>query len=221
MASRSVAQAQLLGAILCSVVSRFRPRSLAILGAAGGNGLELVDPAIVRRVVAVDSNPHYMALCASRYGRYFLRFEPVLQDLSQGPPGIDPVECIFAGLVLEYLNLERFYAYLPSLVTDCGIFAVLLQLPSPRLPEVSVSPFPSLTRLGAAFSFVSPAQMHRSLCVQGFVRFGDDRYDPETGKFFYYASYQLREPSNRREPERSAHIGLRRCEVKLGSARAS
>jgi hypothetical protein len=58
MALPSVAQAQLLGATLHRVVSEFRPRSLAVLGVAGGNGLELIDPEIVGRLVAVDLNPH-------------------------------------------------------------------------------------------------------------------------------------------------------------------
>jgi hypothetical protein len=191
MALPSVGQAQLLGTALQRTVAQFRPRSLAVLGVAGGNGLEFVERALVRRVVALDFNPDYLALCSQRFAASFTEFEPVLHDLSQGPPAIAPVECIFTGLVLEYLCVESFCGYLASLLTSDGCFAVLIQLPSPMLPEVSPSPFTSLTRLESAFSFVDPASLHDCLSAHGFSRLIADRYDLDSGKSFYYASYQV------------------------------
>lgn len=88
MALPSVAQSQLLGTTLQRVVSTFRPRSLAILGAAGGNGLELVDSDVVSRVAAIDFNPEYLDACARRHSSSFPRFEAVLQDLTKAPPAI-------------------------------------------------------------------------------------------------------------------------------------
>ena len=191
MALPSVGQSQLLGTALQRTVSQFQPHSLAVLGVAGGNGLEFVERATVRRVVALDFNPDYLSVCTRRYATSFAAFEPVLHDLSQGPPAITPVECVFAGLVLEYLCVEPFCDYLASLLTECGSFATLLQLPSPTLPEVSVSPYSSLTRLESAFSFVHPTALHDSLSVHGFSRITSDRYDLDSGKSFYYASYQI------------------------------
>src|SRR5215510_9946876 len=190
MALPSVGQAQLLGTALQRTVARFRPRSLAVLGVAGGNGLESLEPGLVRRVVALDFNPDYLALCSRRYAASFTEFEPVLHDLSQGPPGITPVECVFAGLVLEYVCVESFCGYLASLLTAGGSFAAMLQLPSPTLPEVSLSPFSSLTRLESAFSFVDPASLHDRLSAHGFSRIVSDRYNLASGKSFYYAAYR-------------------------------
>jgi hypothetical protein len=191
MALPSVGQAQLLSAALQRTVSQFQPRSLAVFGVAGGNGLEFVERAMVHRVVALDFNPEYLALCSRRYAASFARFEPVLHDLSQGPPAMAPVECIFAGLVLEYLCVESFSRYLASLLTPGGHFATLLQLPSPTLPEVSPSPYASLTCLEPAFSFVHPASLHDSLTAHGLSRIASDRYDLDSGKSFYYVSYQV------------------------------
>ena len=191
MASPSVGQAQLLGTALSRTVSQFQPRSLAVLGVAGGNGLEFIAPATVRRVVALDFNPDYLSVCTSRYATSFAAFEPVLHDLSQGPPAIKPVDCVFAGLVLEYLCVESFCGYLAPLLTDRGCFATLLQLPSPTLPEISASPYASLSRLESAFSFVHPASLHDFLSAHGFSRITSDRYDLDSGKSFFYASYQI------------------------------
>jgi hypothetical protein len=190
MALPSVGQAQLLGTALQRTVAQFLPRSLAVLGVAGGNGLDRLQRGLVRRVVALDFNPDYLALCARRYSASFTEFEPVLHDLSQGPPSITPVECVFAGLVLEYICVESFCGYLASLLTTGGSFTALLQLPSPTLPEVSPSPFTSLTRLESAFSFVDPASLHDCLSTHGFSRVVSDRYDLDSGKSFYYAAYQ-------------------------------
>ena len=196
MALPSIGQAQLLGTALQRTIAQGRPRSLAVLGVAGGNGLESVDRDLVRRVVALDFNPEYLALCSHRYAASFAEFEPVLHDLSQGPPVITPVECVFAGLVLEYLRVEVFCDYLASMLTPRGSFAALLQHSSPTQPEVSPSPFTSLTRLESAFSFVAPAVLDDHLSANGFSRIVRDRYDLDSGKSFYYASYQARTRPN-------------------------
>src|SRR5262249_44762876 len=136
---------------------------------------ELVDPAIVRRVVAVDFNPEYAAVCTDRHAASFARFEPILHDLSQGPPALEPVECIYAALVLEYVPTDQFFAYLASLMADGAIFVALLQLTSPDLPEVSVSPFRSLQNLRPIFSPVHPELMHDALVMRGFSPVDEDR----------------------------------------------
>jgi hypothetical protein len=203
----SVRQAQLLAETLRRVVATYRPRSLAILGAAGGNGLELVDPAIVRRVVAVDFNPEYLAVCTDRHAASFARFEPILHDLSQGPPALEPVECIYAGLVLEYVATDHFFAYLASLMAGGGIFVALLQLPSPDLPEVSVSPFRSLEMLRPVFSPVNPELMHDALVMRSFSPVEEERIVLASGKSFHYAAY--------RRPDRPADRGAWRGAAQL------
>lgn len=56
MALPSVGQAQLLGTTLQRTVAQFRPSSLAVLGVAGGNGLERLERNQVRRVVGGGGN---------------------------------------------------------------------------------------------------------------------------------------------------------------------
>jgi hypothetical protein len=200
MALPSVGQSRLLASTLHRVSSTFRPRALAVLGAAGGNGLERVDPAIVRRVVALDFNAEFLAVCADRHAVTFCQFQPILPDLSRGAPSMEPVECVYAGLVLEYLVPELFCAYLPSLLTDGGVFAALLQRPSLDLPKVSASPFQSLAKLQSVFSFVSPKRMRDALVMHGFTFIEDEQIDLVSGKSFYYAAYRKGEPNDGDRP---------------------
>ena len=193
MALPSVGQARLLAVSLQRTVAQFQPRSLAVLGVAGGNGLEFIDPAIVRRVVALDFNPDYLDVCTRRHAASFADFEPVLHDLSQGPPAIARVDCIFAGLVLEYVRLDAICDYLPSILTDGGSFAALLQMPSPTIPEISTSPYASLAQLESAFTFVQPSFLHAALSLRGFLRIASEQIDLDSGKSFHYASYRLTE----------------------------
>lgn len=190
MSLPSIGQAPLLGAVLQRTVAAFRPRSLAVLGVAGGNGLETIVHSGVQRVVALDFNPDFLALCSQRFAASFDQFEPVLHDLSQGPPPVEPVDCVFAGLVLEYLDAKAFCAYLPSIIAPQGYFATLLQLPSPTLPEVSPSPFISLQRLEKSFCCVAPDALDEQLAVRGFLRVASQQYELVSGKSFHYAAYQ-------------------------------
>lgn len=43
-----------------TALSYCRPRSVAVLGVAGGNGLEQIDSAITERIVGVDINQRYL-----------------------------------------------------------------------------------------------------------------------------------------------------------------
>ena len=190
MALGSVGQAQMLSRVLRGTLSEYRPGSLAILGAAGGNGLEGVDPAVVRRMVAVDINPEFLRVCTERYARRFGRYEAVVHDLRSGPPPIEPVELVYAGLVLEYLDWRAFVEYLPRLLSPQGVFVVVLQRPSAALPEVSPSPFVSLQRLEEVFRFVEPAALRAALVGRGFAGCAEKVMCLESGKEFYQGEFR-------------------------------
>ena len=71
MALPDIAQAQMLAEQLQQLVASYRPQSVTLLGAAGGNGLSSVDASVVRRVVAVDLNPGYVEACSQRFAGKF------------------------------------------------------------------------------------------------------------------------------------------------------
>jgi len=60
MNSVDVQQMSALSNLFAETINRCHPSSIAILGIAGGNGLDSIDRAATARVVGFDLNPHYL-----------------------------------------------------------------------------------------------------------------------------------------------------------------
>src|SRR5690349_21449618 len=104
MASPQVGQAQLLSDTLAESLRTYSPRSIALLGCAGGNGLEQVDISKTDRVVCVDINPRYVEQVCARFGSRIPMLEATVGDIQSDDFSFAPVELVFAGLLLEYVD---------------------------------------------------------------------------------------------------------------------
>ncbi len=60
MSAPSVGQLEVLSDLFEEVLRYCRPESVAVLGVAGGNGLDRIDTADTKRVVGVDIHPGYL-----------------------------------------------------------------------------------------------------------------------------------------------------------------
>ena len=67
MSSVEVQQLGALSDLFAEVIGRCRPLSVAVLGIAGGNGLDHIDSSITARVVGLDLNPLYLEAVRDRY----------------------------------------------------------------------------------------------------------------------------------------------------------
>jgi hypothetical protein len=83
MALPNVRQAQLLADILGRALNQYAPRSLALLGCAGGNGLEQVVNRMVDRIVAVDINPAYIEHVRTRWSGRIAGLDLVVGDVQK------------------------------------------------------------------------------------------------------------------------------------------
>ena len=184
MAMPEIAQAQMLARLLAQSVDESASASVAMLGVAGGNGLEALDPRIVKRVVAVDINPSFTAETKARFTSRFDTLDCHCCDIDDGLPDFEPVDLVFAGLLLEYIDYPRFLAALPKILTPRGMFVAVLQMPSPDLPEVSDSPYRSLLVLESAFRFVSPSDVQSKLEAAGFQAIDATGIELPSGKEF-------------------------------------
>ena len=146
-------------------LARLRPPSVAVLGVAGGNGLQHVDGTITTRVVGIDVNPGYLTAARARFpdsrGLELLR-----ADLEHDAIDTEPVALAHAALVFEHAGTGRCLESAASLVAPGGHLSVVLQLPTEGREAVTPSAYPSMGTLADGFAFVDPHRLRRLLAQQ-------------------------------------------------------
>jgi hypothetical protein len=183
MALPGIGQAQLLSDIFAGVLAQFSPRSVAVIGCAGGNGFDRIPPGILR-VVGVDLNPRYVAETEVRFRGKIKNLELMVGDIQNPAISFTPVDLIFLGLVLEYVNVESVIPRMPSMLTASGHMVTVLQLPTVGHQQVSPSPFTSVQPLGEVIHLVPPVRLQSSAEAQGFVQLESRNVVSKGGKQF-------------------------------------
>ncbi len=157
------------------------PDSVAILGIAGGNGLEHANPATIKRIVGIDINPGYLDEVRRRFVSH-PNLELHRVDLSQDEPRVAPVALVHAALFFEHAGLGRALSNALSLVARGGTLSVVLQLPERDQHNVTPTSYPSMQTLAESFSFVDVAHLRALLEDQGFRLLNDELRPLPTGK---------------------------------------
>ena len=183
MALPGIEQAQLLSDIFSGVLEQFSPRSVAVIGCAGGNGFDRI-PSSISRVVGVDLNPHFIAETETRFRGRLKNLELVVGDIQSHEVSFAPVDLMFLGLVLEYVDVETVIARTPSMLTANGHLATVLQLPSVSHRQVSPSPFPTVQALGELAHLVPPSRLQNAAETQGYVQLESRNVASKGGKQF-------------------------------------
>ena len=97
------------------------PDSVAVLGIAGGYGLEHVNPAIIKRVVGFDINARYLDEVRRRFGTY-PNLELHCVDLSEGELRVPLVALVHAALFFEHTGLGTVQRVLAADARNfCGV----------------------------------------------------------------------------------------------------
>jgi SAM-dependent methyltransferase len=159
MALPQVAQARLLADVFKGLLEEHRPRSVAVLGCAGGNGLEGISADVTERVVGVDINPGYVERLRLRFEGRVPGLELFVGDIQTGEVVFQPVDLVFAGLILEYVDVEAVLQRVCSLLVPGGVLGTVMQLPHPASAVVTPSPFPSLQALAAVMRLIPPVRL--------------------------------------------------------------
>jgi spermidine synthase len=90
MSSAGVEQSAALSELFDEALAHCQPESVAVIGIAGGNGLDRIDSSVTRRVVGVDINPAYLDTVRQRYG-HMRGLELMCADLTERFDGCPPV----------------------------------------------------------------------------------------------------------------------------------
>ena len=143
MGSDNVRQLEDLSDLFKCALDLCNPKSVAILGIAGGNGLEQIDPATTKRTIGLDINPRYLEAVRQRYVA-LPRLELYCADLADEHLSLVPVALVHAALVFEHTGLGRCLDNALRLVESSGKLSVVVQLPSGTEPDVGSTCYSSM-----------------------------------------------------------------------------
>jgi SAM-dependent methyltransferase len=191
MASSNVDQASLLADVLSTALQRFRPPSVAVIGCAGGNGFERIDPAVTGRVVGVDLNPDYLDATARRY---WGRFEDLVlcnADIAGEELQGEPVDLIYAALIFEYVDMSAALRNLSSQCRQAGHLVAVLQLPSLQAPAITPTGVATVRCLASAMTLVDPSALVEGARASGFALAEFTMVTSSAGKQFAVQIYQM------------------------------
>lgn len=189
MSAAGVEQLAPLAELFGAALQHAKPESVAILGIAGGNGLEQIDPAITTRTVGIDINAEYLDVVAQRHPS-LQALELHHHDLAEKPIEIPPVDLVHAALVFEHAGAGQCLDNAVALVAPGGRLSVVLQLPSETQAGVAPTGFASLQTLKETFQLIDPAWLTATLAPRGFQLETESRHPLPSGKAFWQGIFK-------------------------------
>jgi hypothetical protein len=191
MRAPAVGQLGVLSELFAEALALCRPASAAILGIAGGNGLEAIDPATTTRVVGVDINARYLADTGRRFGTI-----PGLTlhclDLSRQRVDLEPVDLVHAALIFEHAGIGRCLENALAMVAPAGRLSVVLQLPGDSTSRVAPTEFASVQKLASDFALVDREGFVALLAERRYEPVRQDTRPLPSGKAFWMGIFARR-----------------------------
>lgn len=184
MTSSSVLQLGALSELFAESLAAAKPASVAVIGIAGGNGLEHIDDHVTRRVVGIDINAGYLEAVRSRFPK-LAGLELHCLDLANEAISLAPVELVHAALVFEHAGTGLCLDNALQLTAPGGTISIVLQLPSETAPGVGQGQFESIQNLSSHFAMIDPASLVRTLERRGFRVRRETRRSLVAGKAFW------------------------------------
>jgi hypothetical protein len=184
MGSDNVRQLEALSDLFRRALDLCNPESVAVLGVAGGNGLERVDSAVTKRIVGLDINACYLAAVRQRYPA-LPGLELCCLDLADTHVNLTPVALVHTALVFEHTGLGRCLENALSLVAPGGRLSVVLQLPSEAERDVTPTRYASMQALRHCFVLIDVSQFCRRLEEKGFRLVQQEQRSLPAGKAFW------------------------------------
>jgi hypothetical protein len=204
MSSPAVRQLTELASLFKKALHRCNPESVAVLGVAGGNGLEEIDPTTTNRIVGVDINPHYLDEVRQRFG-HLAGLELHCCDLSERNFNPPSVALVHAALLFEHAGTAVPLDNALSLVSSGGHLSVILQLPSKEEDSVAPTNYKSMQTLKPNFALIDITGFQRLLRQKGFQLVEEDTRHLPAGKALWHGIFTRRKepgaPSSR-QPHR-------------------
>ena len=193
MGATGVDQLAPLASLFAEALAFCRPQSVAVVGIAGGNGLQHIDPRTTSRIIGIDINADYLAAVKSRYPA-LKQLELHRLDMAKERPRLQLVEMVHAALLFEHTRLSPCLENCLSLAAPGGYFAAVLQLPSASQADVASTGFASIQHLKEHFALINPAAFTVAVTRNGFSLVLEKQRPLRAGKAFWMGIFQHKNP---------------------------
>ena len=189
----SVRQLQTMNDLMADQFVRYPIRSAMVLGVAGGNGLEHVDPSRLETVWGVDLNGDYLAACVARYPHLEGTLHLLRADLTDEALSLPPADLVIANLLVEYIGYPCFQRVLRQVAPR--YVSCVIQLNTGD-GFVSDSPYlHAFDGLSAVHHQMEEAALTAALAAAGYVpAFREERPLPN-GKQLLRLDYTVENPT--------------------------
>lgn len=104
----TVMQLQAMNEMMKKQFCRYPVKTIMILGIAGGNGLEHINPRNTEKVYGVDINKEYLNECTARYEKLRGILDCLCIDLTDEDVALPYADIVIANLLIEYIGYECF-----------------------------------------------------------------------------------------------------------------
>jgi hypothetical protein len=192
MGPAGVRQLTVLAELFKYALGRYLPESVAVLGVAGGNGLEQIDCAATKRIVGVDINQRYLNEVQRRFGT-LAGLELHCRDLAERDFSLAPVALVHSALIFEHVGLGHALDNALSLVAPGGRLSVVLQLPSEDEQGVASTSYTSMQNLKQDFVLIDIVEFQRLLGQKGFQVVEQENRSLPAGKALWLGVFAKRQ----------------------------
>ncbi|MCL4551482.1 MAG: class I SAM-dependent methyltransferase [Bacteroidetes bacterium] len=189
MSAPNVLQLQMLNKIFADVLNEFSPKSIAALGCTTGNGFEHSVGRNIEKVVGVDINPEYIAVCKKRYAEKLPQLKLICSDLAAINLPLSTFDLIHAALIFEYVDVDELLNKISKWLMPDGVLSVVLQLPSETSSPVSETQFQSLKLLSPLIKLIDPEEFKKTAQKYGLEEIKNDKIELASGKSFSVIKY--------------------------------
>lgn len=172
MSDAQVGQLQLLHDITGEQLAAYPARVVAVLGVAGGNGLDLIDPATTDVVFGFDINADYLIACEARYRDVLGDRLCLVEATIDRCLTIEPVDLLVANLIIEYVGVDEFVAFVAANAGSIGVLSCVSQLNEAAGFVSSTQYAASFGALSSVASDVVPERLDAAMSDAGFVAVG-------------------------------------------------
>ena len=135
----SVRQLQTLNRMMREQFRASPAESIMILGIAGGNGLEHIDPTAFDAIYAVDVNPDYLRETENRFPGLRKILRCICADLTAEITALPHADLVIADLLIEYIGYAHFQRVLRQ--TQPAHVSCVIQINQDEAAWVSDSPY--------------------------------------------------------------------------------